>query len=193
MALSSEFELQKTCVQYLKCLKSTKKIDWFTAIINETHIGETKYKTNKGFDIGRFSKLKKQKEQGLNRGLCDLLIVIKGKVFFVELKYGNNTCSKPQIEVIKHLNACELQAFLVYSFVEFETLINDLLDSVDRDKNILEILENILNTDYKNLKNIKKDLQKALTSYDLKSNYEDLAYFKKGLKGSNKLKNILNK
>ena len=188
----SEFELQKMCVQYLENLQALKTIDFFTAIINETHIGETKYKTHKGFDIGKFKKLKKQKEQGLNRGMPDLFVLIKGRPFFIELKYKNNTCSEHQKEVIKSLNKSQIQAFIVYSFDEFCVLIDDLIKSVAKEIDLISHLESLLEAKTTSLKVFKNDLKNIIMNKNYISNYEDLDYFKKAEKGSNSLKKLLN-
>ena len=188
----SEFELQKMCVQYLENLQALKRIDFFTAIINETHIGETKYKTHKGFDIGRFKKLKKQKDQGLNKGMPDLFVLIKGRPFFIELKYKNNTCSEYQKEVIKSLNKSQIQAFIVYSFDEFCVLIDDLIKSVAKEIDLISHLESLLEAKTTSLKVFKNDLKNIIMNKNYISNYEDLDYFKKAEKGSSSLKKLLN-
>jgi hypothetical protein len=187
----SEFELQKMCVQYLESLQALKTIDFFTAIINETHIGETKYKTNKGFDIGKFKKLKKQKEQGLNRGMPDLFILIKGRPFFIELKYRNNRCSEQQKEVIKSLNKNDMQAFLVYSFDEFRVLIDDLVRSVAKEIDLISDLETLLNSKNQTLESLKINLKNIIANNNYILNYEDLNYFKNKGKGSDRLKKLL--
>ena len=188
----SEFELQKMCVQYLENLQALKRIDFFTAIIYETHIGETKYKTHNGFDIGKFKKLKKQKEQGLNRGMPDLFVLIKGRPFFIELKYKNNTCSEHQKEVIKSLNKSQIQAFIVYSYDEFCVLIDDLIKSVAKEIDLISDLESLLEAKITSLKALKNDLKNIIMNKNYISNYEDLGYFKKAEKGSNSLKKLLN-
>ena len=188
----SEFELQKMCVQYLETCKLLKEIDFFTAIINETHIGETKYKTHNGFDIGKFKKLKKQKEQGLNRGMPDLFVLIKGRPFFIELKYKNNTCSEHQKEVIKSLNKSQIQAFIVYSYDEFCVLIDDLIKSVAKEIDLISDLESLLEAKITSLKALRNDLKNIIMNKNYISNYEDLDYFKKAEKGSNSLKKLLN-
>lgn len=188
----SEFELQKMCVQYLENLQALKRIDFFTAIINETHIGETKYKTRTGFDIGKFKKLKKQKEQGLNRGMPDLFVLIKGRPFFIELKYKNNKCSEHQKEVIKSLNKSQIQAFIVYGFDEFSVLMGDLIRSVEKENDLISNLESLLNNKKTTLKMFKSDLKNMIINKNYISNYEDLDYFKKAEKGSSSLKKLLN-
>ena len=188
---TSEFELQKMCVKYLESLRSLKKIDFFTAIINETHVGETKYKTRTGFDIGKFNKLKKQKDQGLNRGLPDLFLTIQGSPFFIELKYKNNTCSEDQKSVLRFLNQNQIIAYLVYSFEEFTALIDDLIKSVNKEVDVLDMMETVLKDDFKDVDSLKSRLQKMIDKIYNDSQYEKITYFKKGLKGSQKLSQIL--
>ncbi len=112
----TEFELQVKCVKYLEQLKTQGRIDLFTSIPNSTF--------TKSWAVKRKNTL-----SGVRAGLCDLLIVIRGIPYFIELKTLKGTLQQTQKEWIKKLNSRFMLAYIACSFEEFTLLIEDCIDS----------------------------------------------------------------
>jgi hypothetical protein len=96
-----EEDEQKALVQYLE-LKGYK----FTAIPNSTYTKSWAVKM-------------KNKAMGVKKGLPDLLIIIKGKLVFIEMKRKGNYPTSEQKEWIKELNKLDnIYAEIAYSCEE---------------------------------------------------------------------------
>lgn len=58
-------------------------------------------------------------------GVPDLLIIISGKVFFIETKFGNGTLRPAQKSVIKELRNAGVVADVAYSLEEAKQIIEE--------------------------------------------------------------------
>lgn len=65
---------------------------------------------------------------GVPAGWPDLIMLTrKGKVFFVETKYGNGKLREDQIKMIHNLKERNFEVHVVYSMIQFKVLIEDLI------------------------------------------------------------------
>ena len=101
---SPELQLQAKIARQLEVMQALGKIDWFTAIVNETYTQS-------------WNQKRKNKLAGLKKGLCDLFLIVNGKTYFIELKSPTGYLSEAQVEVLKHLNKKgEIKGFVCKSF-----------------------------------------------------------------------------
>jgi tellurite resistance-related uncharacterized protein len=69
------------------------------------------------------------KATGVRAGVSDLIIVLDGKVLFVELKDGNNTQSEEQIDFENLVTNLNHKYYLVRSLDQFKTIIENEIKS----------------------------------------------------------------
>lgn len=112
--IGPEDRLSLDCVHYLKTctLEKNKKIVWFK-VANE-------FAGNK---LQRFGK--KLKILGKHNGIADYVIASEHKTIFVELKVSPNKQSNDQKTFQAWCEMCNIDYYLVYSYQEFEEIIND--------------------------------------------------------------------
>lgn len=63
------------------------------------------------------------KALGVRKGVSDLVVVLDSKILFIELKDGNNTQSKEQIDFQEVVTKLNHSYYLCYSLTQFQTLI----------------------------------------------------------------------
>lgn len=112
----TEFQIQCQCVNLLEKYKLEKKINFFTAIPNSTYTKS-------------WSQKRKNTMSGVRSGLCDLMVIVEGIPYFIELKTEIGTLQDSQKEVIKFLNSRFILAYISTSLEEFEILLKDIIDS----------------------------------------------------------------
>jgi len=108
---ASEYSECVLLTDYLENLKRENKIKLFTHIANETFTKSWSVKN-------------KNKRMGVRRGFPDYAIVIKkGKVIFIEMKWGKNKATEEQKEWLELLP----NAYLCYGFNEAQKVIEEAL------------------------------------------------------------------
>lgn len=63
------------------------------------------------------------KALGVRKGVSDLVVVLDSKVLFIELKDGNNTQSKEQMDFQEVVTKLNHQYFVVRSLTQFQEII----------------------------------------------------------------------
>lgn len=101
--------IQFSCVEWFKnnyCLKHHKpRYDIFSVPNEATWL-------NNNF-----------KALGVRKGVSDLVVVLSGKVLFIEMKDGSNTQSKEQIDFEELVTKLNHQYHVIYSLEQFQNLI----------------------------------------------------------------------
>lgn len=141
----TEFQIQCQCVNLLEKYKLEKKIDFFTAIPNSTYTKS-------------WSQKRKNTMSGVRSGLCDLMVIVEGIPYFIELKTETGTLQDSQKEVIKFLNSRGvLLAYISTSLEEFEILLKDIIDNSKTDLDLQQ--SNYYKANLKGARSLKKLLK----------------------------------
>jgi len=101
--------IQSTCVEWFKnnyCLKHHNPRLEIVSIPNEAT-----WKNN------NFKAL------GVRKGASDLVVVLSNKVLFIEMKDGNNTQSKEQIDFEEVVTKLNHSYYLCYTLEQFQKII----------------------------------------------------------------------
>lgn len=133
MSFIKESAEQQKCVEYLTILEKQKKIITFFAPMNENILSF----------LDRYQAIKvenKAKTMGKKKGVSDLVVILKNKILFIELKragkklkngkisYAGIKVSENQksfLENIKKSNVCD--GFVAYGFDDFYKKIKSYL------------------------------------------------------------------
>jgi VRR-NUC domain len=138
----TEYQTQCQIVNYLDNLQKEGKVDCFSSIPNSTYTKSWNQKI-------------KNKKSGLRSGLPDLFILIKGKVYFIEMKTEIGVLQPNQKKWIKLLNQKEIIAFVACSLEEVKLILKDIWEE-NETKNSKYLTQNFKGA---------KILKKLLTNY----------------------------
>jgi hypothetical protein len=115
-----EHLLQVSCCKYLETLKKLNQIIEYFAVPNGTVYGA---KNNIVYGA-------KMKREGVKAGVSDLVVILKQKILFIELKFGKNKQTDSQKEFENNIlkgNQDIMQYSTIYDFGAFCKLIENNL------------------------------------------------------------------
>jgi hypothetical protein len=116
-----ESDHQEQLVKYLLRLKSVGKVLEFFAPINENTMG---FK-DRNLVV---SLEKKARKMGKRKGVSDIVVVLKKRILFIELKREDGKPSKAQLEFLNGVNnSFVCTGEVCYGFQEAKELVEEML------------------------------------------------------------------
>lgn len=115
-----ESDIQIQVADWLRMIEPVRDFLWFSVP------GEAMGEARSGAGLGRMARLKRM---GLRAGVADIVLVIRGRAHFLELKTAKGTQSDNQIDFMNDCERLEIPYALARNFEEAQKIITNWLDA----------------------------------------------------------------
>ena len=115
-----EFDIQIQVADWLRMIEPARDFLWFSVP------GEAMGSAKSGAGLGRMARLKRM---GLRAGVADIVLVIRGRAHFLELKTATGKQSDNQLDFMHDCERLEIPYAVARSFEEAQKIITNWLDA----------------------------------------------------------------